>query len=345
MISPRNALFLALIVLPASIAQGQDWEDFAIRVCNSGTVTFEVASAEQKIAGTFQWSTHYTWQVKGWIDLAPKKCDTVWADREWEGSMFASKKFPNVDLIFAFTDSTGTWGAAALEVPDGTASTERFCVRAASFAYPMAEGKPSSQCDSGYSLMPASMHFHRPSLFFNGVTGKFEGSIVNVELGKKDRAIPVGMRPTGPDMRSHVSGGGKETDATPDLSDQLMSQLAKELAERRKAREQQEAEDARQAKAQAEVSVKQNICLSNNLTSEWRNPPADGKMEKLKQMLGKSFRERAQTPSYDQTKWFLVDSRNYPSWDTTRFPYSIVSAIPGGTCPSGTHHEFLALAP
>ena len=156
-----------------------------------------------------------------------------------------------------------------------------------------------------------------------------------------DRAIPAGIKPSASDMRSHEQAPEPE----PDVSGQLMKQLGKELEERQKARETQQAEDARQARAQAEVRLKQNICLSDNITSEWRTPPASGKMAKLKGMLITSFRERAETASYNQTKWFLIDSHNYPTWDMVSFPYSIVSGIPGGSCPSGTHHEFLPLTP
>jgi hypothetical protein len=338
----KMLLLLALTILPAS-AQAQDWEYFHVRVCNTGTVTFEVASAEQERTGTLQWSNDYRWVVKGWMEIKPERCSTVWNDKTWEGG-FASKELPKVDLIYAFTDSKGTWGAASLQInkdSDASPSTESFCVKAGNFAYTMPQGRPSNQCESGYILMPASMHFKRPRLNLNEFSGHWEGANMSVQLVQNDRAIPAGIKPSPSDMRSHEQAPEPE----PDVSGQLMKQLGKELEERQKAREAQQAEDARQARAQAEVRLKQNICLSDNITSEWRTPPAGGKMAKLKEMLIKSFGERAETASYDQTKWFLIDSRNYPTWNMVSFPYSIVSGIPGGSCPSGTHHEFLPLTP
>ena len=80
-------------------------------------------------------------------------------------------------------------------------------------------------------------------------------------------------------------------------------------AEQRKRREEMQAEEAVQEEARAAASVRQNVCISDDLTTEWRNPPAGGKMEALKRLLIQSLRERANTPGYDQrvgSRWILV---------------------------------------
>jgi len=105
-----------------------------------------------------------------------------------------------------------------------------------------------------------------------------------------------------------------------------------------------QAEEAVQEKARAETSVRQNVCISDDLTTEWRNPPAGGKMESLKRLLIQSLRERAKTSGYDQTRWIAVDSRYYSAWPNTSWG-NLVSTIPGGSCGAAGHSEILALAP
>jgi hypothetical protein len=115
-------------------------------------------------------------------------------------------------------------------------------------------------------------------------------------------------------------------------------------AEHRKRREEMQAEEAVQEEARAGASVRQNVCISDDLTTEWRNPPAGGKMESLKRLLIQSLRERARAPGYDQTRWIAVDSRYYSAWNPDTSFGKLVSTIPGGSCGTG-HREILALAP
>jgi len=103
-------------------------------------------------------------------------------------------------------------------------------------------------------------------------------------------------------------------------------------------------EEAVQEDARAGARVRQNVCISDDLTTEWRNPPAGGKMESLKRLLIQSLRERAKTSGYDQTRWIAVDSRYYSAWPNTSWG-NLVSTIPGGSCGAAMHREILALAP
>ena len=101
-----------------------------------------------------------------------------------------------------------------------------------------------------------------------------------------------------------------------------------------------------QKEALADARVKQNVCISDDLTTEWKNPSAGGKMETLKRLLIQSFRERANTPGYDQTLWFVVDSRYYSAWIPGDSSWGkLVHAIPGGRCNADRHREILLLAP
>jgi hypothetical protein len=104
----------------------------------------------------------------------------------------------------------------------------------------------------------------------------------------------------------------------------------------------EQVEEQVQERARAEASVRQNVCISDDLTQEWRNPPAGGKMESVKRLIVQSLRERAKTYGYDQTKWVAVDSSSYVVWPNTSWG-KLVSMVPGGSCPAG-HRETLTLA-
>lgn len=98
-----------------------------------------------------------------------------------------------------------------------------------------------------------------------------------------------------------------------------------------------QAEEPVQEEARALASVKQNVCLSDDMTAEWKNLPAGGKMEKFK--LVESLRERANTAGYDQTRWIAVDSRYYPSWNPVPHLANSNSTHPGGSCAAETPRE------
>jgi hypothetical protein len=99
-----------------------------------------------------------------------------------------------------------------------------------------------------------------------------------------------------------------------------------------------------QAKAQAEASVRGNICVPDDLLAEWRNPPPGSKMEALQRQLKESLRERAKLRGFDQTKWMTVNSRVYSTWNPAGPFRGVVTATDGGSCAVG-QHEFLALTP
>jgi hypothetical protein len=99
-----------------------------------------------------------------------------------------------------------------------------------------------------------------------------------------------------------------------------------------------------QAKAQAEASVRGNVCVPDDLLAEWRSPPPGSKMEALQRELKASLRERAKTPTFDQTKWMTVNSRGFSTWNPALSFRGVVTATDGGSCAVG-RHEFLALNP
>ena len=65
----------------------------------------------------------------------------------------------------------------------------------------------------------------------------------------------------------------------------------------------EQVEEQVQERARAEASVRQNVCISDDLTQEWRNPPAGGKMESVKRFIVQSLRERAKTYCARTPKW------------------------------------------
>ncbi len=370
-ISPRTSsglhllfLLIGLSAVPSLQAQAR-YTRALIHVCDKGTVPVSVVVVEPSLI-LFTHNVH----VDGWIVIQPGSCEQVYADSQTGNFHVAQEAY----IGFGFRDAQGRFVAGTVDsVPDFgrvfiakilTKSDKKFCVSNNRVFYNIndpafyhTQDPAETNCAAFHPGGAGDVGNDGPffsfaaALYFQPVTGaclgQFNGCqdadyVLDVAPGAKDRDgnlhASVGSSP-------NPSGG----DAGPDLGAILRAAAAAAAAaaaEDRKQSEEIRASDAVQAKAQAQAAVKQNICLSDDLTTEWRNPPPGGKMDKLKRQLIASLRDRAAHPGgYDQTKWFTVDSTYYPGWDPDTYFKGVVSTQPPGSCGTGKHLEILPLTP
>jgi hypothetical protein len=124
-------------------------------------------------------------------------------------SLFSRQSFP-LHLAFAFTDSTGVWGAARVRPPSGMAASHvQLCVGKESFQYRIDDrNEPKVDCPNRRLnlsvLIPASIDWE-PSKGkpYQELGGYGEPMRFTVALSSADRAIPLGPRgPTPPITRN-----------------------------------------------------------------------------------------------------------------------------------------------
>lgn len=345
---------LAFLVFTGSSAYAQNApEDTAfLTVCNKGSDPINVVVAVTAFDFTLR-----SWRVSGWTGIKPGACQQVY-DEGGDPAYIGFASIDQQDHVFALhvgqVPDFG-WNGFARVL---TKSDKRLCVRSPGMDYTVPnDPTPAVGCASfhsgrndpgGYVPLASALYF-RPT-----VSECHHLGVLGWRCSGGDYYLDV--RPRAGDSEVHASvGSGDDQDqppATPGVGDQLANQLMKELArsaaEQRKRHEDMQAAEAVQENARAGARVRQNVCISDDLTTEWSNPPAGGKMEALKRLLIQSLRERANTPGYDQTRWIAVDSRHYSAWnpDGTGTPWGeLVSTIPGGSCRAGAHREILELTP
>jgi len=333
---------LALLLFAVSHAYAGDaW----LTICNKGSVAINVVVAvtPDVFLGTIL-------DVGGWMPISPGECKLALDDGGGDDAYIG----------FGFFDSQKHFTAGRIErMPDLgwrgfvkvlTKSDKQLCVREpGGMSYRVRNDKPLDCRSFHYTADDPGGYFPFASaLYFRPVTSECNevGFIGQVSCSGGEYYLTVRPTANGSDLHASV-GSERDRDVPstgPSLGDQLLNELGKAAAEQRKRREEIQAEEAVQERARAETSVRQNVCISDDLTKEWRNPPAGGKMESLKRLLIQSLRERAKTPGYDQTRWIAVDSRYYSAWPNTSWG-NLVSTIPGGSCGAAEHRETLALAP
>jgi hypothetical protein len=196
----KLAPLLLGVLLSASMAHAvPDWAYYRINVCNKGKIGIDVATVEKKM-GDWVWSDSEGWKARGWMSVAPNDCAEVWKTQRWESGFTVHR--PAVYLVVTFTDSTGAWGRADLELT-GTkladkATDQEICVKTDAFDYDLPSGKISGECKAGYQPMRASFLFDPapggmiPESIPNMplvVSGPYE---LNIELNKEARAIKFG---------------------------------------------------------------------------------------------------------------------------------------------------------
>jgi hypothetical protein len=188
----RAASFLAICLLPA-LASGQNFERelYHAEVCNEGQIGVDVA-----VAYTDFGFINEFFAVHGWQFVRSGECKTIFSHWYAPQNLFSFQSFP-LHIAFGFTDSTGVWGAAMVDPPDGIArSRARLCVHRQGFSYEVIADDPQRACTgAGEFLIPASIVWEptSPAAYpteFNDEWGPPE--TFTVALGRDDRAIPMG---------------------------------------------------------------------------------------------------------------------------------------------------------
>jgi hypothetical protein len=168
-------------------------------VCNDGRIPVSVARAfRDEDLGT---AASRTWSIQGWYVVDPGNCSEIGPDNDYASPIFGDQAV--TFLAFAFTDSTGVWGAARVPEPGiresgsdaFTSADQQICVRTdGDFHYmrSTSQGDPAKECDRGrpgYNRIPASLQYN----------GDYDESFpedytLHVGFGPGDRAIPLGSQ-------------------------------------------------------------------------------------------------------------------------------------------------------
>jgi hypothetical protein len=332
-----------------SLAQGR-FSVATVTVCNEGQIDLNVVIGTEV---ALQFFTHNL-DVVAWVIIKPGTCRTVYhgvgdsesgegVHRSYMGFGFYNSQSQLIAGHASRLPDFGTW---TFGTPILAAAADRFCVRDTGINYRIAEHavldcatfRTGENDIGGYTSFPTALEIlphpvwcsDRPYICYFG-----------------DYYLDVTATPDSPEIQIKGRiGKDKQPDQSPGpgLGTQIMQQLAKAAAEEGQRLAQEKADAAVLAKAQAEASVRGTVCVPDDLLAEWRNPPPGSKMEALQRQLKASLRERAKSPSYDQSKWMTVDSSIYSTWNPAGHFRGVVTATEGGSCSVG-HREFLALTP
>jgi hypothetical protein len=230
---PSQTLLLAFLLLSASHASAQDYsETYTARVCNEGQITVDVATASKDfypiLPGEY-------WVIERWFHVRPGECKQVFYHQYGSQGVLRTRSFP-LHLAFAFTDSTGVWGAARVKPPSSAAPSHlQLCVTKNDVKYREEDVNPATACknDPRGFLIPASIDYEPTSGDqYDRFNGEWLGPKFAVALGPNDRAIPLGPQaspsgaPQGPGtilefaevLTSIIKSSGKTADPNWDWS-------------------------------------------------------------------------------------------------------------------------------
>ncbi|MGH8322187.1 MAG: hypothetical protein ACRETD_00075, partial [Steroidobacteraceae bacterium] len=184
----------------------------------TGQITVDVATASKD----FGFASEY-WVIDRWFEVLPRDCKVVFSHSYSKQSWLHFRSYP-LHLAFAFTDSTGVWGAAKVAPPSGTAASHlRLCVRKDNWKYRVDGADPATACEREPKsfLIPASIDWEptEGTQVCNYYSSRDCQSIApefTVALGPNDRAIALGPQAS-PGAASQ--GPGKIQDLDPILTD------------------------------------------------------------------------------------------------------------------------------
>ena len=193
-------LLTLLLLLPASrVRADEDYERYSAEVCNEGQITVDVATAYRD-SGIF----NEYWVIERWKHVLPGACETVfehlYPTQMLIQGMFGLTKHP-LHLAFAFTDSTGVWGAARVAPPEDIAASHlQLCVNKDDNEYRADARDPATGCGKDGFLIPASIDYEpdhgdpcMPQYLGSGIMN-CTSTKFTVTLGPNDRAIPLGSQ-------------------------------------------------------------------------------------------------------------------------------------------------------
>lgn len=213
----RIALFTALLLPPASL--WGEMQHYTITICNRGQFAVDVASGYQD---SLFFSAY--WRINRWYHVDTGKCSVVYSkNMDLGGGLFRNQATEDhVHLAFAFTDSTGVWGAGmvnpyatnarfghlAVGKEDLKASSRRFCIHPGNASYNVDGSDPAGGCGgAGTFLVPASIDYAVPP---DDIDGHYSATF-DVGFSEGDRAIPKG---SGPPLDSRIAPSDGDTGAS-----------------------------------------------------------------------------------------------------------------------------------
>ena len=146
----RIVVVTMLLLLPAGRLWAQSYdaagprELYHAEVCNTGRIAVDVAVAYRDFGFTDEF-----WMVDYWYRVAPGNCKLVFSHFYAPNNLFSFQSFP-LHVAFAFTDSTGIWGAAKVQPPGGIASSRlKLCVERGNNKYRVDTKDPGVKCPKG----------------------------------------------------------------------------------------------------------------------------------------------------------------------------------------------------
>jgi hypothetical protein len=188
------ALLTTLLLLPATRVWAQAYdaagprELYHAEVCNEGRIKVDVAVAYKD----FGFSDEF-WIVDYWYQVAPGKCKLVFSHFYAPNNWLSYQSFP-LYLAYAFTDSTGVWGAAKVNPPRGIAASRlHLCVGRKNYEYRVNGKNPEAKCPQGLPI-PVSMVWEpTQGVYPNAYSREYPPpKRFTVALGPNDRAIALG---------------------------------------------------------------------------------------------------------------------------------------------------------
>ena len=109
MIRLRLLLMVAVVVLSAPQLRA----DISARVCNTGNLDVDVAVAYED-PGVIR----ADWVISAWHRISPDRCKQIYHNSTACEMRYNFTPCAHVYVAYAFTDSTGVWGAADLKDPN-----------------------------------------------------------------------------------------------------------------------------------------------------------------------------------------------------------------------------------
>jgi hypothetical protein len=201
----KKVLLVTALLLPATRVRADDRELYHAEVCNQGRVIVDVAVAYRDFGLNDEF-----WVIERWWHVRPGECKLVFRHFYAPNNVLNFRPFP-LHLAFAFTDSTGTWGAAKINPPGNTARSHlQLCVARNDQKYREDDDDPATACKKSSEgfLIPASIDWEPTNgstccTWYNhdyGPPARFM-----VALDANDRAIPLGPRASSGGVRRGAS--------------------------------------------------------------------------------------------------------------------------------------------
>jgi Protein of unknown function (DUF1036) len=190
----RIALLPTLLLLTAAhvpqhdYATGRSNELYHAEVCNQGQIAVDVAVAYKDFGGF----NDEFWMIDYWYRVDPGKCKLVYSH------FYAPDGFQSFPLYlaYAFTDSTGVWGAAKVTPARETAASRlHLCVGRKNYEYRVNGKNPEAKCPKGLLIPAAIVWESTRGVYPNAYSRQYPSpKRFTVALGPNDRAIALGAQ-------------------------------------------------------------------------------------------------------------------------------------------------------